>query len=120
MTTSADPKKFAGNISQIANKTIPTGAEVTQFTMLDPNKRNNILVASGGETVEVSFAIDVKTPAAGRLTEDTINDSSVLFTVVHNSTDDYFAGDTRGVSIMRVKSDPVTTAVQYSATEVTE
>ena len=128
MTTSSDPTKFPGNITTVVNDTISSGAGLTtRFIQLNPNKRTNVLVVTGGETVTVSFAVAIQLADGTTLTNGTpitsanLNDASILFSQVFSGTDaSFFAGNTRGVSIMKVVSTPVTNDVEWAVTEVTD
>jgi len=129
MTTSSDPSKFPGNITTVSNDSITDGAgSTTRFIMLNPNKRTNILVKTNDAgTVIVSTAIAVQLADGTSLTNGTkitssiLDDASILFSEVFNAaTGDYLAGDTRGLSILKIVGDPSGDDVEWAVTEVTD
>jgi hypothetical protein len=111
---------YDGNITQISRITISSGAgATTHYIKLNPNKRTNILVSTGGETVAVSFSIDVRDSAGAFLGEP--GASTHLYSEVFNATDaTYFAGDNRGLSAVKIVTNPAAANVDYSITQITE
>jgi len=81
-----------------------TGGLRTDFVLLDPNRNTSILVNKQGESAVVSVTNDAFNA--------NIDDAAVEFSDVSTGTLDYLAGDSKGLTGMKIVSTPVTNPVE--------
>lgn len=103
-----------GNAVRIARNIIAedVGATTVIFA-LDPNKFTSIHVVKGVDTAVVSVTNDMRN--VGNLVEVTdLEGSGILWNERSTGADDYFAGDSAGITGVRIVSTPTENDIEYS------
>lgn len=104
-----------GPASQREKVTIPSASAVTKFIATNPVKKTAINVDQNAQSVIVSASIDVRKTDGSKITD--IEDADMIYTEISNGTDDFFAGDNRGVSALKIQKIGVASQVHYSITQ---
>ncbi len=87
------------------NKASGSGAFV-EYIALDPHAAHLIQIEKNGLAIDVELTNAALT-VAGQLITDFETDDAVFFNVQDTNTDDYFKGDNRLITCLRVSGDPV-------------
>lgn len=97
----------SGDLIKVAEESIAAGASGTSiFLVLDPTRSSSILVRKNGSTGTVNVTNTLL---------DDLEDSAAIYAERNSGTDDYVAGDTKGITGVKVVSGtPQASAINIS------
>ena len=116
--------EFPKNLSRVYRGEVTVAMGLTTlFFELDPKKNATVMILKDGETVTLDASVDTKqkSPTPGSVDAGAplaeVDDSDIMFFNVSSGSTDYFAGDDRPLSILKMVTTPVTNPVKYSVVQ---
>lgn len=103
-----------GNTVNIVRTKIANGAgATTNYYALDPNKLTSINLVKNSETVTLSVTNDLKGEDSNLWITD-LEGAGILWNARTSDTTDYLAGDSAGLTGVKITATPAAADVEYS------